>query len=168
MDSLEVSCSKGVDQSVCIKTDQTPIHAVAFRGHSHVIKLLLRYGANVRGLVGFGRPPFFYAIRAGDPTSFSVLEVPEFLKPEFRDVYGSNALSVAVRYGHEEITRDIISEHSLMVRDRFGRTPVWWAHKQGYMHMVEHIAAHPGPAGPSNLPTGSPAKLVAQSGYCDV
>jgi ankyrin repeat protein len=156
------------DMAMMTRMGKTPIHAAAFGGHSDVVQLLLRYGAEMRVLDIFGRPPFFYAIRAGDPTSFSVLKVPEFLEPEFQDVYGSNALSVAVRCGHEEMTRDLLSERSLMVVDRFGRTAVWWAHKQGYMHMVEHIAVHPDPAGFLNLSTKSPAKFAAEGGYCDV
>lgn len=124
----------------------------------------------MRVLDVFGRPPFFYAVRGGDPASISLLQHQEFLKPEFRDIYGSNALSIAVRCGYAEMIQGlaVIPEQSFMVEDRFGRTPIWWAHKQGYMHMVEHIVAHPGPAGSIESPSGSPAKFAPEGGYCDV
>ncbi|KAF7516376.1 hypothetical protein G7054_g14184 [Neopestalotiopsis clavispora] len=168
LEIVKLLLEKGANVSISTKVRQTAIHAAAFEGHSNVINLLLRHGANKRALDICGRPPLFYAIKAGNSTCFSLLECQEFLEPDFRDAYGSNALSIAVRCGHEEMIRYLLSERSWMVADRFGRAAVWWAHKQGYMQIVEHIAAHPGPAGPLDLPSGSPAKFAVEGDYCDV
>ncbi|KAF2993706.1 hypothetical protein E8E14_000727 [Neopestalotiopsis sp. 37M] len=163
LDVAELLLREGADVAALIRHGYTPLHDAADGGHPDVVQFLLRNGANMNALDVLGRPPLFHAIKSGDIASFTALQCQEFLQPEFQDFYGSNALSFAVRYGHEEMIGALtaITKRSFTVEDRFGRTPVWWAHKQGNMQMVERVAAPIDPLSPSNLPTGPPARFAA-------
>ncbi|KAF7536066.1 hypothetical protein G7054_g4852 [Neopestalotiopsis clavispora] len=170
LDVAELLLREGADVAALTCHGNTPLHGAANGGHPDVIQFLLRNGANMNLLDSLGRPPLFYAIKSGDIASFTALQCQEFLQPEFQDFYGSNALSFAVRCGHEEMIRALtaMTKQSFTIEDRFRRTPVWWAHKQGNMQMVERVAARIDPLSPSNLPSGPPARFAADDVRCDV
>ncbi|ETS78829.1 hypothetical protein PFICI_08682 [Pestalotiopsis fici W106-1] len=169
-DAVELLLHEGAAVTAVSSNGGTPLHQAAVGGHLDVVQLLLRNGANMCALDVFGRPPLLYAIRGGDFATFSALQCQKLLEPDCQDVFGSNALSFAVRYGHEEMIRafPVLSKQSLMVEDRFGRTPIWWAHKQGNMRMVEQVTAPLGPISPPDFPTGLPAKSSVEGPCCDV
>lgn len=169
--AIELLLREGAAVTAVSCHGKTPLHAAADGGWPDAIQLLIRHGADIRTVDEFGMPPFFLAIKAGDLASFFALEYQEAMQPEFQDYWGSNALSLAVRCGQEEMIKALIgvSNHGLTVQDRFGRTPIWWAEKQGNMEMIKRLGA------PmdlllslTNLPTGPPVRFAAGGNFCDV
>lgn len=170
LDAIELLLREGAAVTAVPCHGKTPLHAAADGGWPDAIQLLIRHGADIRAVNEFGMPPFFLAIKAGDLASFFALEYREAMQPEFQDFWGSNALSLAVRCGQEEMIRALIgiSDHALTVQDRFGRTPIWWAAKQGNMEMLKRLGAPMDLLSLTNLPTESPVKFAAGIDFCDV
>lgn len=170
LDAIELLLREGAAVTAVSCHGKTPLHLAADGGWPDVIQLLIRHGADIRAVDEYGMPPLFMAIKAGDLASFFALQYQEVMQPEFQDFWGSNALSLAVRCGQEEMIRALIgiSDHALTLQDRFGRTPIWWAAKQGNMDMLERLGTPMDLLSLTNLPTESPVKFAAEGDFCDV
>ena len=78
------------------------------------------------------------------------------------DYYGTTALSVAVRLGHTDMVKRLLTVSSADsgATDNFGRTLLWWARRQGHADITECLLEHARCKGANisvaNLPERSP------------
>ena len=90
------------------------------------------------------------------------------------DYYGSTALSVAVRCGSNDMVKRLlaISDTNVFSEDKFGRTPLLWAQKQGNTYIAECLLEHARCRGLDISKTGNvdqmPAKFNRLRRCCDV
>lgn len=151
----------------------TALSRAANNGFKSMVKLLLDNGAQPDLKDNSGRTPLWYAAGRGYESTVQLL-LDNNAAADAKDHYGSTPLSIAARFGYEIVvdklsalpTVDALSE------DKFGRTPLWWAQKQGHTSIVEvlvHCTEDLGDATTGGLPLGPPSIFDTKIGiYCDV
>jgi ankyrin repeat protein len=86
----------------CKRAPQSALGRAAFRRHGKVVKLVLEYGADVDLADGFGCTPLMWA--AGN-VHFDICKdlLDHHADMNVQSMAGSNAVTKAAHYGHEEI-----------------------------------------------------------------
>jgi ankyrin repeat protein len=163
---------KGADVEAAANDGGTPLHTSLLYGHVHVIRLLLDKDGETCRHDNLGRSLFFYAVRGG-LEAFNLLR-DRRMHINQTDCYGSTLLSVAVRYGHEELVNQLLAipDIDCTLEDNFGRSALWWARKQNYVGIVERLLEYSKTRGLDlgvlEAETGEAAVFLAESRTCDV
>ncbi|KAK6843411.1 hypothetical protein PG987_004271, partial [Apiospora arundinis] len=130
---VRLMLEKGADWTAPTQSELMPLHASLRYGHVSVIQLLLNKDSESCKEDNLGRSLLFYAIQGGLEAFDLVRDRQMHINKT--DHYGSTLLSVAVRYGHEELVNQllVIPDIYCTLKDNFGRSALWWARRQGYV-----------------------------------
>ncbi|PMD61429.1 ankyrin, partial [Hyaloscypha bicolor E] len=130
---------QGADVIVADKHGWTPLISAASNGKVDVVKLLLavdRVEPDLKDRTG--RTPLFYAAKNGNKAIIELLLAINRVDVDSRDYYNSTPLSIAARMGHGDVVALFLTKgHALNIEDNFGRTPLWWAKKNGYLEIAD-------------------------------
>jgi hypothetical protein len=111
----------------------------AINGKFDVVKLLLaidRVEPDLKDRTG--RTPLFYAAKNGDKAVIELLLATNRVDVDSKDYYNSTPLSIAARMGRGDAVALFLTKgHALTIGDNFGRTPLWWAKKNGYPEIAD-------------------------------
>jgi ankyrin repeat protein len=171
---VELLLDKGADFEVVNGYHQTPLHGAAFGNAAKTVNLLLQRGAPAHARDVLGRTPIFYAIRSGCTFAVDALLATTDMDINGQDLYGSTALSLIARCGRETMMTQVMSLPYIdpSLNDHFGRSPLWWAQKQGSDSITKRLLNSAKDLGSSmaatSLPTGNPALFHTAGPYCDV
>ncbi|ETS82683.1 hypothetical protein PFICI_04559 [Pestalotiopsis fici W106-1] len=121
-----------------------------------ILELLLGAGANYLATDDYGRSLLTWAIILNHCRVVDFLLDVSGFDISTRDHWGATAISFAARYGRSAIFRKLAVSSSvdLHVADDFGRTPLWWARKQGHDDISSAIVQH------RHLPTNEETNIV--------
>ncbi len=138
---VDILLKRGADINSQDLHGRTALMLAVEQGHLPVVKLLLAHNRIIQGREDFlRRPATFYAARArqGNNT-LQVLFAKTDIDPNHRDLYGSSLLSVAVRNGYKEMVEYLLAIPGINaeIKDKFGRTPMWWATTMGQSHLMK-------------------------------
>ncbi|GAW16521.1 hypothetical protein ANO14919_059510 [Xylariales sp. No.14919] len=164
-----------LDKEVEVKADirgWTPLHWASRYNHVDVVKLLLEKVDHASIADYAGRSPLFYAIMKGQNGVFDVLRAGQ--QSKMRDYFGISALSIAVRCGRERIVDQLLAtlDTDINSGDNCGRTPIWWALKQGHVEIANRLRQHLSGLGldasVAGMEMGAPVLFNVEGRYCDV
>jgi ankyrin repeat protein len=166
---------QGADVTVANKYGWTPLISAAINGKVDVVKLLLAIDRAEPDLKDrTGRTPLFYAVRNGNEAIIELLLAVNRVDVDSRDYYNSTLLSIAARMGRGDAVALFLTKgHALNIEDNFGRTPLWWAKKNGYPEIADLLLKKSRENGifiqEDGLPTTAISVLAdITSRWCDV
>ncbi|KAH8753280.1 ankyrin repeat-containing domain protein, partial [Diaporthe sp. PMI_573] len=169
---VELLLDKGADFEVVNGYHQTPLHGAAFGNAAKTVNLLLQRGAPAHARDVLGRTPIFYAIRSGCTFAVDALLATTDMDINGQDLYGSTALSLIVRCGRETMMTQLMSLPNIdpSLNDHFGRSPLWWAQKQGFASIAKRLlhSAKDLSMAATSFSTGKPVAFDTTDSYCDV
>lgn len=170
---VKILLEKGADINAQDRHSKTALHTALEERHLHIVNILLQKGAD--GLIkdDLGRSPLYYAIIQDEAEIFDRLFTKNS-QVNSRDYYGMTVLSVAVRCGRKKMIEQLLAipDVDINSQDNFGRTPLWWAQKQGYIDIAERLHEYANSASLNilavDLPTGGPKTFDNCCKYCVV
>ncbi|RSM01130.1 hypothetical protein CDV31_011494 [Fusarium ambrosium] len=124
----KLSFRKGAKVDSVDRCGRTPLSYAVWNGNVAAVKLLLEAGARVDLKDDIGGTPLSYAILTGHR------EVIELLGKEGTRVDFEELLFSAAKKGDEAVVRLLLEKGRVEVgaKDEEGRTPLWWATKNGH------------------------------------
>jgi len=132
---LITKCSQNVNP-LSDRSLPTPLYLAAKKGYDEVIKLLLRYGANVNAIGSQGWTALHVASANGYPPATQVL-LDHCADPNVQDDYGETPLHCALENGHLGISLSLIKHTGDQdIRDDRNMTPLHLASERGYLEVV--------------------------------
>jgi len=138
---LITECSQSVDPR-SNRTLPTPLYLTATKGHDKVIKLLLRYGANVNAIGNQGWTALHVASANGYLPAAQVL-LDHYADTNVQDDYGETPLQCALKNGRLEIALSLIGHTGdQAIRDDRNITPLHFASEKGYLEVVLALLKH--------------------------
>ncbi|CZR52360.1 related to 2-5A-dependent ribonuclease [Phialocephala subalpina] len=130
--------TKGVDTNSKDSHGQTPLSWAAANGCEAVVQLLLGHDADVEAQDSVSRTPLLHAAKNGNKATVDLLIATNRVDIDSRDYYNSTPLSVATRMGHKDVVAFLLTKsHALNMPDSFGRSPLWWARRTGYLEIAD-------------------------------
>lgn len=107
----------------------TPLGQAALRGHSHMVRLLLRGGAQVDATGLNEHTPLMNAVKLNHPEVVSLL-LKAGANPQVKDRTGAGLLLVAINDNLPQVLAVLLS-HGMDPNqpDADGLTPLYWAHQ---------------------------------------
>lgn len=65
------------------------------------------------------------------------------------DHYAASLISFVIRYGRLELIERLLTSPEIDIKtpDKLGRSPLWWAQKQGHAEPAKRLAEHAGSSG---------------------
>ena len=174
-DGAKLLLQKGADINSKDKKGRTPLSHAAEHA-TGITQVLLTKQANVEIEDNLGRSPVFYAIIGGHTEALDLLLAHGQTTINFNasDYYGTTALSVAVRLGHTDMVKRLLTVSSADsgATDNFGRTLLWWARRQRHADITECLLEHARCKGANisvaNLPERSPVYFGEERLLCDI
>jgi ankyrin repeat protein len=166
---------KGADVNAANFYGVTPLISAASNGKVDVVKLLLaidRVEPDLKDRTG--RTPLFHAAKNGNKAIVELLLAINRVDADSRDYYNSTLLSVAARMGRGDVVALFLTKGlALNIEDNSGRTPLWWAKKNGYPEIADLLLKKSRENGifiqEDDLPiTTIPVLADATSRWCDV
>nr|WP_264719434.1 ankyrin repeat domain-containing protein [Wolbachia endosymbiont (group B) of Eucosma cana] len=135
---VEILIAHKASVVVVDKEEYTPLHCAAHNGHKEIVELLLDKGANIDAVDQNGYTPLHYAALNGHE------EIVELLLNKGANVNsvgcaGSTILHHAVSAENckTEIVKKLIEkEADVDIADKYGRTPLCWAIRNGYSEVA--------------------------------
>jgi ankyrin repeat protein len=130
---------KGADVNAANSGGETPLISAASNGKVDIVKLLLaidRVEPDLKDRTD--RTPLFYAAKNGHKAIIELLLAINQVGVDSKDYYNSTPLSIAARMGRGDAVALFLTKgHALTIGDNFGRTPLWWAKKNGYPEIAD-------------------------------
>lgn len=105
-----------------------------------MVAVLLKHGFDVNWTDRLGRS-LVTEVVCWKPLKMLLIASTNSVGRNIVDAYGNTLLSLAARCGNIEVV-DYMLEHSLAnvsIVDKFGRSALWWAQRQGDTHMIEAL-----------------------------
>lgn len=117
----------------------TPLGQAALRGHSHMVRLLLRGGAQVDATGLNEHTPLMNAVKLNHPEVVSLL-LKAGANPQVKDRTGAGLLLVAINDNLPQVLAVLLS-HGMDPNqpDADGLTPLYWAHQLKREALAEHL-----------------------------
>ena len=146
----------------------TPIHYAALRGHTEIVKILIKAGAQVDIPEQRGLTPIIGAIYFGHK------EIAELLIAGGADINrklpdGRVPLFFAIMRGHKELTELLIAKGaSLKATDKMGNSPLILAAMNGHMPIVELLLDKGVDINAANSRGTTPLSAAAREGYKNI
>eukprot|EP00957_Ditylum_brightwellii_P111352 8492812-Ditylum_brightwellii.AAC.1 len=153
-----------------------PLHLAAARGFSETVSLLLDAGASVASVTHSGRTPLLCAASRGSETTVKYIlkaisnlfkdsgkkdaqEIQSLLDSSEKNT-GRTPLSLAAEEGHEEVIQLLLEKGaSVVLADRCGRTPIYYAARYGRVGSETIKALATAPRGKETLGWGESLHL---------
>ena len=138
---LVTECSQSVDPR-SNRSLPTPLYLAAKNGYDEVIKLLLRYGANVHAMGNQRWTALHVAAANGHLPATHVL-LDHHADTHVQDDYGKTPLHCALENGHLEVALCLIKRSGDQnIRDDRNITPLHLASEKGYLEVVLALFEH--------------------------
>jgi hypothetical protein len=125
------------DVNCTAKTDKTPLHIAAEKGHLEIIKGLLKFGAIIDSKSEYGKTALHFAAENGH------LEIVKCLLKfgaiiDSKDKYGRAALHIAAQKGHLEIIKDLLKFGAIIdSKSEYDKTALHFAAENGHLEIVK-------------------------------
>ncbi|KAK8124989.1 ankyrin repeat-containing domain protein [Apiospora kogelbergensis] len=168
---VRLMLENGADWTAPTQSELMPLHASLRYGHVSVIQLLLNKDSESCNEDNLGRSLLFYALQGGLEAFDLVRDRQMHINKT--DHYGSTLLSVAVRYGHEELVNQllVIPDIYCTLKDNFSRSALWWARRQGCVgiegRLLEYTKTQDFDIG-ILVETNEPAEFSIESRCCGI
>ena len=172
LEAVKLLLQHGADSTRPAQTGLLPLHTSLRHGRIDIVRLLLNEDTESCLEDSFRRSRHFYAV-CGGLEAFNLLHCRE-MHINKRDHYGCTLLSVAVRFGHEELMSQLLAipDIDCTLMDNFGQSTLWWARKQGYIgiaeRLLEHARERSQDLAETEVELGQSASFGGRSGFCDV
>ena len=110
------------------------------------VQALLAQGVNPNAQEWWGDTPLMLAARHGREEVVELLLAQPNIDLEVRDQEGRTALLLAAEEDHQGVVEQLLAGGAdAAVMDTEGRTPLWWALKNGWVDLAAQLFHHPGP-----------------------
>ena len=130
VDVVKLLLERDADPNLRTVSGETPLHMAA--EHCAVVRLLLQHGADPNARDKYGRTPLHYAAIRGVKCPVELL-LRHGADPNTKDVDGNTPLHKA---GSEKNAL-ILAEHTEVVKNNAGQTPLHLAARWGYTRVIE-------------------------------
>ena len=115
-------------------------------GNLACVQALLASGLDPNAQDGRGDTPLIWAAEHGREEVVALLLGQPNINLELRDQEGRTALLLAAEEGHQGVVEQLLAGGAdAAVMDTEGRTPLWWALKNGWVDLAAQLFHHPGP-----------------------
>jgi ankyrin repeat protein len=146
----------------------TPLHFASFRGHTELVKLLIKAGAVVDAGDQRGTTPLIGAAYFGHKEIAEVL-IAGGADINRKFVDGRTPLLFTIFRGHKELTELLIAKGaSLKVTDKLGSTPLLLAAMSGHKAIVELLLAKGEDIDAANSRGSTPLSAAAREGHKEI
>lgn len=174
---IQIFMDEGADWAAPSKADGlTVMHRAAFYNHTKIIRQLLAKDSQAWAKRdAFGRLPIYWSVIWEQREAFQTLIEHQSSLDE-TDRYGSSLVSAAARCGDLDMLEQLLSipQDNFNAADEFGRTPIWWAERQGQEDVICRLKKEVA-AGLGSIPStphrgsGKPMKFEdSEINFCDV
>lgn len=143
---IQLLLNNKVDIEAATRQEQRPIHLATLQGSLQLVELLIRQGATRDCLDKNGERPLTLACMNGNLHLVQMLlhygSAPR-LKFRPGPSHEDSPLCVAVKYGHENIVRELIERGASVTQsDERGWQPLRYAAYQGHATLVDFLLEH--------------------------
>lgn len=119
---------------------RTPIAYATNSGEEHVVRYLLKQGADPKSWDKFHRAPISHACEHGNEEVVKLLLHNHAASADKGNDEWRTPLSYAAARGHIGIVKLLLKSRATAdSMDSFGRTPLWWACSGGWLSVAEHV-----------------------------
>ncbi|KAJ5929153.1 hypothetical protein N7454_007001, partial [Penicillium verhagenii] len=133
LDLVKLLLQKGANITIPNCHGWTPIHSASMIGHVDILSALLQASVGDLDIRDrSGRTPFMIAAVGGHFETLRYLS-SKGSSPDLKDIFGANALFMAVRNGHEDAAAYLLelTKPSTELRDGLGYDLLFWAYGSG-------------------------------------
>ncbi|KAM0544534.1 hypothetical protein ACHAPJ_011751 [Fusarium lateritium] len=131
------------DPNVKDSNQRTPLWYAAASEYDDIVRLLLENGAELTAKDKDGRTPLIWTAYNGKLGITRILLKAGFTLNINDGEYNSEQLQPEIMYGGEEAVRALLKKGiDSEARDRYERTPLWWAVFRGLETIVEVLLQH--------------------------
>ncbi len=130
VEAATILIKSGADVSLGDNQGEMPVHEAAFRGNKENISLLLSNGAKIESTDKDGNTLLLCLVNRRYRESKR--------KNQYLEYYSDSAIEYSVFPGYEESARFLLKKGAnVNARDKYGKTPLYYARKYGYMETAK-------------------------------
>lgn len=131
---------QGADPNSRRKNTDTALHLAARAGHTEILDVLLKHGADPHALNDSGCSTLMYAARSVDCLQ-KLLDAG--VNANLQNQWGNSVLHYAVNYGCLECVQAVLNTGNIVVNAQMsdGQTPMHYAASSGNVEMIQALLA---------------------------
>ncbi|CAG8459568.1 27087_t:CDS:2 [Dentiscutata erythropus] len=140
---IELCVDKGAKVDCSDVYGRRPLHYVCMYGYSDAATFLLSQKADCESLDHDGFSPLIYAVTNGHTKCVEILlGAGAQIEPQIEDGHSHIPLSLACKYGHEDIAMLLLEKGAQIIPDAEGLTPLHLASREGHHKLLKILTEH--------------------------
>ncbi|MCP5369834.1 MAG: ankyrin repeat domain-containing protein [Rickettsiaceae bacterium] len=151
------------------KSKKSLLHVAAINGHVDIVKILIKYGADVNKQDVWGHTSLYYAAGCGHVNIVGIL-VENNANVNTKDPCSGSILHAAAYNGHVDIIKILIENHNtnIHIEDKYGLTALHYAAINGHNAIVKLLVTYGADVNKQDNFGCTPRHYAIAHGYKDI